>query len=123
MPRVGERRFAILGALLLAAGLGGIAMGGRFGVMAVAILGFSMLTPSLASLLSLYTPADMQGEVLGLGQSGLALARILGPYVGNVLFFGYTPQTPYWVAAGIMVAAFVAALGLRRPAPAPVADT
>lgn len=116
MPRVGERRFAIAGALLLACGLGGIALGGRLAVMAVAVLGFSMLTPSLASLLSLHTPAHMQGEVLGLGQSGLALARILGPYAGNVLFFGFAPRTPYWVAAAVMLAATVATLALRAPA-------
>jgi predicted MFS family arabinose efflux permease len=119
MPRVGERRFAIAGALLLAAGLAGIALGGRLPVMAVAVLGFSMLTPSLASLLSLHTPAHMQGEVLGLGQSGLALARILGPWAGNLLFFGVSPRTPYWVAAAVMAAAAVASLALRPAEPAP----
>ena len=82
MPRVGERNFARAGCLLLGLGLagiavGGIAMGWVLTVLAVAVLGFAMISPSLASLLSRNTPAELQGEVLGLGQSGLSLAARL----------------------------------------------
>jgi MFS family permease len=124
MPRVGEIRFARLGCLLLALGLAGIAAGGiHMGwvltVLAVAVLGFAMISPALSSLLSLHTPGHMQGEVLGLGQSGLSLARIFGPYVGNVLLDVGT-ETPYWMATALMVVAFVGALFLHR-APDPSA--
>jgi len=117
MPRVGERAFAQFGCLLLGAGLLGIAVGGSsmaivLPVLAVAALGFAMISPSLSSLLSLHTPHDIQGSVLGIGQSGLALARILGPYVGFELL-GRSVDLPYWVGAGIMGAAFVAALMLK----------
>jgi len=109
MPRVGEARFAMLGCLLLGGGLLGIALGGRFVVMAVAVLGFSMTSPSLASLLSQATPADMQGEVLGIGQSGLALARIFGPWSGNLLF-GLSPEAPYEYAAAVMAIGLLGSL-------------
>jgi predicted MFS family arabinose efflux permease len=116
MPRVGERRFARLGAVLLMAGLAGIAVGGPevswlLVVLAVVVFGFAMITPSLSSLLSLHTPAGLQGEVLGVGQSGLSLARILGPYIGNELL-SRDVSSPYWTAAAIMLVAVAATLAL-----------
>jgi MFS family permease len=116
MGRVGERAFARLGAVCLCLGFVAIARGGTslgwvLPVLAVTVLGFAMITPSLSSLLSLHTPAGMQGEVLGLGQSGLSLARILGPFLGNVLF-ARDPETPYWMAAAVMLVATLASLAL-----------
>jgi MFS family permease len=140
MPRVGELNFVIAGALCLLLGLIGVGLAAdtvqALAVLPVAVLGFSMLTPSLASLLSRRTPPHIQGEVLGLGQSSLALARILGPFVGLSLMglrsdpasevagriqsvtHASTPELPYWVAAGVMGLAFLGALVLRaRPVP------
>ncbi len=115
MGRVGEERFAVLGCLVLGGGLLGIALQmPPLAILPVAVLGFSMLSPSLSSLLSRRTPANMQGEILGLGQSGLALARIFGPYVGNVAFF-VSPERPFWIAAAIMAVAFLMALRLLVP--------
>jgi MFS transporter, DHA1 family, tetracycline resistance protein len=132
MPRVGELNFVVAGTLTLVAGLAGVALAATttqvLAVLPFAVLGFSMLTPSLASLLSRRTPASMQGEVLGLGQSSLALARILGPFVGITLMGirhpspdvteAATAERPYWFAAAVMGAAFVGSLVLRaRPVP------
>ena len=119
MPRVGEKAFAWLGCALLGAGLLGIAAGGGalgwiLAVLAVATFGFSMISPSLSSLLSLHSPGDRQGEILGLGQSVLSLARILGPFVGYALF-DRSPETPYWTCAAIMAVAVAGALLLRAP--------
>jgi multidrug resistance protein len=113
LPRFGEVKFVYVGALLLGLGLAGVAAGfDPILILPVPVLGFSMLSPSLSSLLSLKTPAHMQGEVLGLGQSALALARIAGPYLGNVLY-DITPETPFWVAGGVAVFALLMASGLR----------
>lgn len=133
MPRVGELNFVVLGCLVLMAGLLLVGLAGDrlaqvLGALAVAVLGFSMLTPSLSSLLSQRTPAALQGEVLGVGQSMLALARVLGPAVGNPLLGlrhpapGVTtadhPEWPYWFGAAVMLGALVGAVVLRtRPAP------
>ena len=117
MPKVGEARFAVLGCLVLGAGLAGIGMQYRpLAILPVAVLGFSMLSPSLSSLLSRRTPAHMQGEILGLNQSGLAMARILGPWAGNI-WFDRSPESPFWISAVFMGVAFLGALTLlRRPA-------
>lgn len=122
LPRIGEGRMVVLGALILGLGLLAIAAtdAGALLILPIATLGFSLLSPSLASMLSLRTPADMQGEIMGLGQSGLALARILGPAIGLALF-AITPETPYWISAAIMAVALLASFSLlRAPAQEPI---
>ena len=114
MQRVGEQRFCVLGSLLLAAGLFGVGMGiPPLAILPIPVLGFGMLSPSLSSLLSLKTPAGMQGEVLGVGQSFSALARIFGPFMGNVLF-DLDHALPFWAAGGFAILAIFLSLSLRR---------
>lgn len=116
MGRVGELNFGVAGTLTLLLGLLGVGAargtGQALGALPVAVLGFSMVTPSLSSLLSRRTPPQTQGEVLGVYQSGLSLARILGPMVGNQLF-GHSPAMPYWFGSGAMGLAFLGAVMLR----------
>lgn len=117
MPRVGELNFVVAGSLLMAAGLAGVAVAAGLGTLlaalALAVLGFAMVTPSLSSLLSRRTPPETQGEVLGVGQSMLSLARIFGPIAGNVLF-GIAWTLPHVAAANLLLVAFLLALVLRR---------
>src|SRR5207253_8813307 len=54
--------------------------------MTLAVIGFACVTPSVLSLVSRRTDPARQGEILGVNQSGAALARILGPFVGLSLF-------------------------------------
>jgi len=126
MPRVGERLFSRIGALCLGIGLlsiplSGATIGWALPVFALTVFGFAMLTPSLSSLLSLHTPGGMQGEVLGVGQSATSLARILGPYVGNVLF-ARSIDSPYFMAAVVMAVAAVATLALPGRPSDPVGE-
>ncbi|HEX5137592.1 MAG TPA: MFS transporter [Planctomycetota bacterium] len=126
MPRVGERRFSRIGAVCLGVGLlaiplSGATIGSALPVFAVTVFGFAMLTPSLASLLSLHTPDGMQGEVLGVGQSATSLARILGPWVGNVLFARHI-DSPYFMAAAVMALAAAATLLLPGRPSDPVGE-
>ncbi|MGE3316993.1 MAG: hypothetical protein AB7O26_17895 [Planctomycetaceae bacterium] len=96
------------GIVLMVVGLALIALAGAkgsvamlYGVVPVTVIGVSAVTPSLFSLLSLRTPASDQGGVLGTGQSMSALARILGPIVGFLLYDeGLT--YPYWFGAATM---------------------
>jgi DHA1 family tetracycline resistance protein-like MFS transporter len=130
IPRVGERRSALFGTVLLTAGLvlvsfinpkatpgeGGLGLGYLMGVLPVCIVGFAATTPALHSLLSLRSRQDSQGAMLGLGQSMSALARILGPVVGIVLIKS-DARYPYWTAAAVMVLGVLMVLALgERPA-------
>lgn len=121
MPRLGEVRLLQAGTLLLGVGLALVAsvesLGALYAVVPVTVVGFAFLTPSLSSLVSRATPAHTQGEVLGLHQSGLALARILGPLTGNALQ-DVALWLPYVAGGGALALAFLLALTLKGAAPA-----
>jgi MFS family permease len=57
-----------------------------FAGLTAAVVGFAFLTPSAQALISRRTPADRQGEILGVNQSAAAVARILGPALGIPLY-------------------------------------
>ena len=69
--------------------------------MALEVVGFAFVNPSLQSLLSRRSDPREQGSILGLGQSMTSLARILGPVFG-VSLFARQSDFPYWAAASFM---------------------
>ncbi len=134
LPKLGEKKMAVGGGILMAAGLTAIgwtassavaaagatdngALWRLFLVLPISVAGFSALNPALQSLLSLNTGEDEQGEVLGVGQSLSALARIVGPLVGIPLLKNSGVSAPYWLATVLMLVAagFLAALKVRPP--------
>ena len=92
----------------LAIGLGGVALGtavrelALFVALAGGVIGFAFLTPSAQALISKRSDPARQGEILGVNQSFSALARILGPLIGNVLF-ATNPVLPYATSAVLLV--------------------
>ncbi len=80
---------------------------------AVLAVGNALYTPSLSSYTSRQTGADAQGVTLGVVQSMGALARVLGPLTGGLLYQYVGMRGPYYVGAiGILG---VALLSLRLP--------
>jgi MFS family permease len=72
--------------------------------LGMCVFGFAFLNPSLNGLISKRSDPHRQGEVLGINQSFSALARILGPTAGMLLFtLGVSHVLPYAVAAGTML--------------------
>lgn len=130
IPKLGEYRMGIAGIILMVTGLLLIGVAGISGsyallyvVLPISVIGFSATTPSLQSLLSLNTKDDEQGGILGVGQSISALARILGPLAGIILFKGTengiiagSIASPYWVGAGIMLLGLLLMSRLKSPA-------
>jgi MFS family permease len=127
-PRLGDFRMSLIGTVLMTIGLlliaitsGQKSLGLLFAIVPINVLGYSALTPSLQAMLSLRTSADEQGEVLGVGQSMSALARIAGPLLGVSLFkFGEKRPDigvvlPYWVGAGLMLLGVLLVLLLKEP--------
>ena len=103
--RRSESFLMTLGLGMMILGLGGLAAvafgshalaasGGGSGVrplfyvsVTIAVTGFAFVNPSVAALVSRRADPARQGEVLGVNQSFAALGRILGPFVGSLVFW------------------------------------
>jgi MFS family permease len=124
--RLPETRLLATGIALMILGLGGVGLvawsvhGGLAGngwpldklfyaAAALAVAGFAFVNPSVSALISKSADADRQGEVLGVNQSFASLGRILGPFVGSMLFALNATHTLPYVAA-VAVLSFVATL-------------
>jgi MFS transporter, DHA1 family, tetracycline resistance protein len=68
-----------------------------------AVIGFAFLTPSAQALVSRRTSADRQGEILGVNQSAAALARILGPIFGLVLYQATANHILPYIAGAVLL--------------------
>jgi MFS transporter, DHA1 family, tetracycline resistance protein len=104
----GEGRLLIYGALLVAAGLLATPFVPHayfiplaLVPMAVLSLGNGCLMPSITSILSRSAAEDEQGQVLGMNQSFMSLARVAGPTVGGALY-GWHFTSPYIGGAFLM---------------------
>lgn len=71
--------------------------------------------PCLTALVSLYTPVDEQGRVLGIFRSLGALSRAAGPLVACLLYWRLGAATTYYLAAAAIVAPLVWAAWLPDP--------
>jgi MFS transporter, DHA1 family, tetracycline resistance protein len=124
--RLPETRLLATGITLMILGLGGVGLvawavhGGAaangwpldklfYAAAALAVAGFAFVNPSVSALISKSADADRQGEVLGVNQSFASLGRILGPFVGSMLFAMNATHTLPYVAA-VAVLAFVVSL-------------
>lgn len=115
---LGEPRLVVIGAGALAVGLamvpfvGGVP--GLLAAMVVLVIGFSLTTPSLNSLISLRVGEDEQGKVLGVTRAASALARVMGPAWAGFLFVGLGKDWPFYGGAAVMASVFVLALHVAR---------
>lgn len=131
--RWGEQKLLGAGLVLMLAGLAGVGavagsgmdvapqvkLGVFYGVVATAVVGFACVNPSLTALVSRGAPADRQGEVLGVNQGFAALGRIVGPFVGSLLFpLTSRPVLPYVSALLLLGLAASLVWGVIRSAEA-----
>ncbi len=112
-PRVGETTLVIAGAAALALGLAPLgSWPSRAALYAMLILvaaGYGFGTTAVATLISRRTRPELQGEALGLNQSMLSLARVLGPLAGGIAYQAQGPAAPYLGGAAAAFAAVVLA--------------
>ena len=78
--------------------------------LALGVFGFAFLTPSAQALISKRSDPARQGEVLGVNQSFSALARILGPVTGIVLFKAESSHVLPYAGAALLLAIVLAIL-------------
>lgn len=107
--RHGEVRVLLAGLILMLAGMltQFTATGWQMAVLGLAIVVFgqSITFPNLVALISMATPSERQGEVLGLNMSNSALARIGGPILAGQLFSLVSPGAPFALTALLILPA------------------
>ena len=110
--RLGEPPLVLTGLLCSAGGLALLAAGHRLGwivaVMPLLALGQGLTMPSLSALVSHSASPEEQGQVLGAYQGMSSLARVVGPFVGEIALGTLGVAAP---PLGAVALAVVAAAG------------
>lgn len=116
VSRFGERRVAVVGALILAISLLLIPWAPKLvclaGIMMIMAGGQGLLLPSTSTLMSRRSPPTLQGGILGINQSLGAGARAMGPVIAGALF-DVDFHLPY-VLSGLLVLGVCGALWTLR---------
>lgn len=108
--RIGDRRMAAAGILLLAVGLA-VAPSVKvvwfmLGFFGIATIGRALVHPAMLSLTSgLSTGPEETGKLMGVLQSFGSLARIVGPGLGGLIFQYVAIEAPFWIAATLLLIA------------------
>ena len=119
VPRYGEKLGALGGLALVAAGFGLVALADTtapvYAGIALVSVGSGFSIVSFSSLISLYSRADEQGQVLGVFRSLGSLARALGPLAAGIIFWWYGSLITYMLSAGLLLVPIIAGLSLPQP--------
>jgi MFS family permease len=119
VPRLGEKRSALLGLGVIAAGFAFLGIAGSsasaYAAVALVSIGSGFANVAFSSLISLYSPADEQGKVLGIFRSLGSLARAIGPLAAGVIFWWYGSLFTYILGSVLLLVPLAA--GLRLPQP------
>ncbi|HXD90679.1 MAG TPA: MFS transporter [Candidatus Binataceae bacterium] len=105
--RISEPRLIRAGLLLFAIGMAPMASFASpamlFVLLALLALGYGLANPSIASLISKLAGRHLQGELLGVNQSVLALARIVGPVVAGIMYDHGGPRLAYLSGGAVAI--------------------
>jgi multidrug resistance protein len=113
VPRTGEATLVVAGAASLAIGLAPLGSWSShvalYGMLILIASGYGIGTTAVATLISRRTGRELQGEALGLNQSVLSLARVIGPIAGGLVYQAMGPAAPYLGGAAVAAVAMVLA--------------
>ena len=113
VKRFGEQALLVGGLALLAVGLALLPLSTTLGVLLLALgllsVGDGAVSPTSSALLSFASPAETQGETLGLSQGVAGLGRIIGPLLAGSLF-AVGIGVPFWAGAALVLLAALIAL-------------
>jgi MFS family permease len=109
IPKVGEKKMALMGLVMFTIGMAGIAMSVSIFMLAVAMtflaLGNGFSNPSLLGSISLVSSDQEQGVNMGVAQSASSLGRILGPIMGGYFYDKISDRSPFLLSAAIGILA------------------
>jgi MFS family permease len=104
---LGEDRVAVMGLVTIIPGLILIAYAQSTFLLLIGLFflaaGSAMAIPCLTSLVSLFSPRELQGKSLGIFRSLGAIGRIVGPLAGSIIFWRFGSQSAYLVGAVALI--------------------
>jgi DHA1 family tetracycline resistance protein-like MFS transporter len=116
--RFGEGKLIVLGTASLASGMVMIpyaaSLSWLLAAMVFVAIGFSLVSPSLNSLISLQVDAEVQGGTMGITRSTTTLARVLGPSWAGAMFYYIGKDWPFLGGAVVMAAVMLLSLRTIR---------
>ncbi|ESQ87358.1 multidrug transporter [Asticcacaulis sp. AC460] len=83
-------------------------------IVVLGTIGQSVIFPTICAIISITTPSDRLGGMLGLNMSTSAIARITGPIIAGALFSTIGPNAPLWMGAALTIPAALLALQVGR---------
>src|SRR3989338_226933 len=102
VKKFGEKNLIRGGSLLMTLGLALVAVSFLFNLSLfgffIHALGYAVVNPSLAGLVSSETTGDVQGSTMGVYHSAGSLGRIVGPLLAGRLFDSFGESYPFLVA-------------------------
>ncbi len=118
--QVGEKKMAFHGLLCLIPGLVILAIANAtwmlYGGLLFLAMGSAMVIPCLTSLVSLYSPANLQGQSLGIFRSLGALGRVAGPIYASLMYWRFGAVVTYLFGAVAILIPAMIVKGLSAPA-------
>lgn len=113
VKRWGERNLMLAGLVLLGLGLIMLIWSANLALLFAAVgvlsIGDGAVTPTSSAVLSLISPSDEQGEILGFAQGLGGLGRAVGPIIAGVLF-SIGPGIPFLTGGVFAVLAILVTL-------------
>ncbi|PDW02590.1 MFS transporter [Candidatus Viridilinea mediisalina] len=123
VPRFGEARLALTGLSLMVIAFTLIAVIPSawmlYPAVGILVMGSSMATPSLTSLISRSVGPSEQGSVLGGTQALNSLTMVVGPITAGLLFDTIGQNAPYIAGAVLIASALAVLFAALRPQPRP----
>lgn len=121
VKRLGEKTTAMMGLVMLAAGMGWLAThpagtGGLWGSLSLMALGTGFCVPTITGLMSLSVHERDQGAVHGLNQSATAVGRTFGFGLSGALFEHVSAAATYTTGGIGAALSLLMLLVLKRPA-------
>lgn len=105
--KVGEKKMSLYGLVSIIPGLLLIAWAHSSWMLYAGLIflaiGSAMVIPCLTSLVSMYSPSNVQGQSIGIFRSLGALARVVGPVMASIIYWRSGAATPYFIGAIFLV--------------------
>jgi MFS family permease len=118
-PKIGEKKLMLTGFLIAVPSFWILAISQNLTFFLLGIIGMAtavaLVSPTISSLISLYSDEREQGLNLGCMRSAGSFARAVGPIVAALVYFRYGSEFSYGMGAILMLIPFF--LGLSLPAP------